>query len=855
MGVLALAAVTPACSDEPTLTVMVTTGLVPGPEFAFVQTQVFDARPAADGSEAIASTVPLQTRYGDEYARGRQVASFGGIAPGEVVVVVRLLRPNGTLLISRRTRITFADNFVLNVHLTRDCVAVTCPAPGGSPEFTECLAGECVDPRCTNTAREFCPEALFCNSDESCSADASCATSNCIDGICEEEEIRGSCDATSYCDPDTGCVALPTSTLDGGAMDGNVLDGDVVDGGDASTDAALDAPIDADIDAAIVCDTVCIDAADPCYIGVWDCAGETPVCSRTWLRRAGLSCGTDRVCNAYGSCVDCANGAACLFDCVDGIVSCDTGEVVCTPSDPVTTAPAGTMCTPGGTCGGGAPCLANFICASEGYCTACVEGEACSVGCSTGTRNCALGGVCELDGGTLAAGTICDAGDGLESHCTAGGACVNCTEGGACDPGVSCHSGTLDCSLGTPDCDDLGLAPPGTACPSGVCSGAGTCFTAFSATHIAAGAEHSCAVRSSDLATLCWGSNDRGELGNGTIGDLPVGTKALFQTISNSLYVRAGEHATIAYGDYTPPMMSTTEDRTVGAGANESGQLADRTFVDAVTPTLSDVHTVKPLAYGLGVDFGCEIDETNGVWCWGNTDHTGQGVGGGFTPTPGVLVLPGAPTIDLAVGARHACSIQTGSGQRRVACWGEGESGQLGDATFTSVAINAVQVFSVNDAMDITAGASHTCALRFITDAGPSSPRDVWCWGRGTEGQLGNSDTMTSNIPRQVALGFSDISAIEAGGDHTCLIRRVSGEVWCWGRGSEGQLGTGSADAAGLPAQVPGVANAVQLAIGRRHSCARLATGNVVCWGDNNRGQLGDGTTTRRLSPVLVRAN
>jgi alpha-tubulin suppressor-like RCC1 family protein len=51
---------------------------------------------------------------------------------------------------------------------------------------------------------------------------------------------------------------------------------------------------------------------------------------------------------------------------------------------------------------------------------------------------------------------------------------------------------------------------------------------------------------------------------------------------------------------------------------------------------------------------------------------------------------------------------------------------------------------------------------------------------------------------------------------------------------------------------VAGLADAVEVAAGDQHTCARLASGAVRCWGSNQSGQLGDGTTTDRPAPVAV---
>lgn len=43
----------------------------------------------------------------------------------------------------------------------------------------------------------------------------------------------------------------------------------------------------------------------------------------------------------------------------------------------------------------------------------------------------------------------------------------------------------------------------------------------------------------------------------------------------------------------------------------------------------------------------------------------------------------------------------------------------------------------------------------------------------------------------------------------------------------------------------------IQVTTGEGHTCALIATGEVRCWGKNHEGQLGDGTNldTRELAP------
>jgi hypothetical protein len=70
----------------------------------------------------------------------------------------------------------------------------------------------------------------------------------------------------------------------------------------------------------------------------------------------------------------------------------------------------------------------------------------------------------------------------------------------------------------------------------------------------------------------------------------------------------------------------------------------------------------------------------------------------------------------------------------------------------------------------------------------------------------------------------------------------AAGTVSCWGINHVGQIGQGYADAKlgneyqkpiQTPAVVPGVSNAVELAVGASHACARTKDNKVRCWGEN----------------------
>ena len=100
---------------------------------------------------------------------------------------------------------------------------------------------------------------------------------------------------------------------------------------------------------------------------------------------------------------------------------------------------------------------------------------------------------------------------------------------------------------------------------------------------------------------------------------------------------------------------------------------------------------------------------------------------------------------------------------------------------------------------------------------------------------------------------FTD-TTLSAGKMHTCVILD-NGCVSCWGRGSNGQLGNGGTSEKSTPTLTSSLGTgrtAVAISSGEYHTCAILDTGQVSCWGLNSDGQLGNGGTTNKNTPTLT---
>ena len=204
-----------------------------------------------------------------------------------------------------------------------------------------------------------------------------------------------------------------------------------------------------------------------------------------------------------------------------------------------------------------------------------------------------------------------------------------------------------------------------------------------------------------------------------------------------------------------------------------------------------------------------------------------------------VAQVPLSGIVQITVGGNHNCALSVGGG---VKCWGEG--GALGDNTSFSRFTPVDVVGLGTGVIAVSAGTSQTCAL--------TSGGGVKCWGNNGFGQLGDNTNAFRLAPTDVVGLASGVSAISAGGNHTCALT-TGGGVKCWGFNFYGQLGDGSKTQSNVPVDVVGLASGVIAVVaGFSHTCAVTNTGGLKCWGENFAGMLGDGTPTDRTVPVDV---
>jgi alpha-tubulin suppressor-like RCC1 family protein len=239
-------------------------------------------------------------------------------------------------------------------------------------------------------------------------------------------------------------------------------------------------------------------------------------------------------------------------------------------------------------------------------------------------------------------------------------------------------------------------------------------------------------------------------------------------------------------------------------------------------------------------DHTCVITAGHGVACWG--DDSMGGLGDGTTissATPVDVVGLQRDVIAVAAGDRFSCAL---TAARAVSCWGNNNHGQIGDGTTTNRLAPVAVVGLDRDVATIAARGEHACALR---------DGRMLCWGGNVDGQLGDGTVTDRNEPVQVT-GLEGVRSIATGGEHTCAIV-TGGRLLCWGWNVRGQLGDASTTDRYLPVAVEGLASGVSaVSAGGRHTCALLTQGGVKCWGYGEFGQLGRGSTADSSVPVDV---
>lgn len=298
-------------------------------------------------------------------------------------------------------------------------------------------------------------------------------------------------------------------------------------------------------------------------------------------------------------------------------------------------------------------------------------------------------------------------------------------------------------------------------------------------------------------------------------------------------------------------------------GRNGQGQLGDGSTTDRYEPTL-----IPGLDDALEITSSCARRVSGEISCWGQLGETlTQAFAGRMWTALGknwakdsegrfwsLIEFNGSlreesqhlAALQVASADNHLCSINA---QGQVHCSGDNQTAQLGDGT-TSPRAGAILALQ-GPATRITASPEINCAL---------VAREVYCWGYFREAhrqatqiaELSNvgsiwlvgyklygetlaGQTFYLNLDQSVPSvnELDQVSGISSFASSSSTICVLDGERrrWCWGSNYNGTYGNGDRPYWSRAVRVADLAPAVQVGVGSRHTCARLASGQVACWG------------------------
>ena len=378
-------------------------------------------------------------------------------------------------------------------------------------------------------------------------------------------------------------------------------------------------------------------------------------------------------------------------------------------------------------------------------------------------------------------------------------------------------------------------------------------------------------AKDSDGKLYSWGSNDSGQLGNGTTANssMPICISDVEGSPLNGKNI-----IDVLCIDYSKIIVKDSNGKLYSWGRNNYGELGNGTTKDSSMPVcISDVEG-SPLnkrnivdVYVIYSDTIIAKDSSGKLYSWGD-NNIGE-LGNGTTANSSMPIcisdiknspLKGKNIVDVH---NYGSTIIAKDSNGKLYTWGNNEYGELGNGTTTDssmpICISDIENSPLKgkNIIDVVYVPSNFGYTIIVND----SNGKLYTWGYNDYGQLGNGTTTNSSMP----ICISDIENSQLNGKRIVkiyeefeyiIVKDNSGKLYSWGSNRSGQLGDGTTENSSMPVCISDIANSPlkekNIVDVYNGSIAKDSDGKLYSWGNNFYGQLGDGTRNNSSMPICI---
>jgi alpha-tubulin suppressor-like RCC1 family protein len=380
------------------------------------------------------------------------------------------------------------------------------------------------------------------------------------------------------------------------------------------------------------------------------------------------------------------------------------------------------------------------------------------------------------------------------------------------------------------------------------------------------GSSHAVAIKN-DGTLWSWGSNQYGQVGNNTVSiqssPVQIGTRLWLSAsagANHSMAIRSdgllfgwGQNSSYQLGNnglaysnywrmaspgYSHTMLIKADGTLWAVGGNTQGQLGNNTVAAVTSPIQIGTSSWSMVTTSTLNTFAIDINGRLFAWGYNLAGDLGlNDVTNKSSPTQiGTSLWTTVATTAGSVSANdagYAIDIN-----KNLFAWGFGTNGQLGDNTIVS---KSSPVFVGANFIKVAATDGAAVAI--------DGTGNIFTWGKNDLGQLGQNDTISRSAPSQIPSSYVWSNVVTA--QNTMFGLTNTGLLLGWGQNTAGIIGDSTNINRSAPVQI--MTNVSKLSSKNYLQTSVIDTsGSLWMWGDNTGGQLGDGTTISRSAPVQI---